>query len=351
MAKTYTDLWKELVSFDSLYAAYLATRKGRRRKIGVMEFEADLEGNLIQLQNELVWRSYRPGGYHSFYVYEPKKRKITALTQYRDRIVQQAIFTLIEPIWESRFISNSYACRVGKGTHAAANKVQSMLKDCLVTYGVVHALKADISRFFASIDHEILKRCIKKRISDHHLLDLIDMIIDGYSEPDTPGVGIPIGNLTSQLFANVYLDELDQWAKCRRREKWYARYMDDFVFIHPEKKHLQALLLDAQEFLGRNLALDTNHKTQVFPVAVRHGRGLDFVGYHLWPHKRRLRRSSVARISRNVRRLSKLYGNGSIDNATVRSKILSYANHARSGDAIGAVEKILSKTTFTRRST
>lgn len=350
MAKTYNNIWQDVISFDALHSAYLRARKGRRYSIQVMRFEADLEGNLIQLHNECVWGSYRMAGYRSFNVYEPKQRKITALKDFRDRVVQQAVYAAIEPIWERRFISDSYACRINKGTHAAADKAQQMLKSCMTEHGKIYALKADISKFFASLDHSILKSLIRKRIAESQMLSLLDMIIDSYSEPLTPGVGQPIGNLTSQLFANIYMDELDQWMKCRKREAYYVRYMDDFVVIHPDKQHLQALLLDAQVFLADRLHLSTNHKTQIFPVSPRNGRGLDFVGYHIWPHKRRLRRSSVSRMARNIRRLSKLYASGRVDIADVKCRVVSYSNHARHGEGLPILNNILQKTTFKRES-
>lgn len=350
MAKTYNNIWQDVIGFDALHSAYLRARKGRRESYGVMLFESDLEGNLIQLQNELIWGSYQMSGYYSFYVFEPKKRKITALREFRDRVVQQAVFFAIEPVWERRFIYDSYACRVGKGTHLAANKAQSMLKECLLKHGMVHALKADISKFFASLDHLVLKTLIRKRLVEPQLLSLLDQIIESYSEPLSDGVGQPIGNLTSQLFANIYMDELDQWMKSRRQERWYVRYMDDFVVIHPDKKHLHDLLSDCQLFLFSHLKLRTNNKTQVFPVAVANGRGLDFVGYHLWPHKRRLRRSSVSRMSRSVRALAKSYSKGLVGFPEVKSRIVSYSNHAKHGGADRALQKILNKVAFKKES-
>lgn len=192
---------------------------------------------------------------------EPRRRKITALILFRDRVVQNAIFAAIEPIWEARFISGSYACRIGKGTHAGANKAQEMLRQCLREHGEVFVLKADISKYFASIDHEILIKLLRRRIADKRIMAVIEEIIRSYSEPETPGKGIPIGNLTSQMFANIYLDALDQWIKCRRQERWYVRYMDDWIVVHPDKRHLQALRIDAEAWLADNLELQTNHKT------------------------------------------------------------------------------------------
>src|SRR5690606_4409329 len=203
MAKTFNNLFENIIQFDELYQAYLSARKGKRRSWPCRHFERNLEGELIQLQNELIWGEYRTGGYREFYVHEPKTRKITALRMFRDRIVQHAIYRQIEPIWEARFIHNSYACRAGKGTHKGIADAQRMLRQCRRQHGQIYCLKADISKFFASMDHGVLKGLIRQRIADARLLAVIDDIIDSYSEPDTPGKGLPIGNLTSQLFANI----------------------------------------------------------------------------------------------------------------------------------------------------
>lgn len=350
MAKTYGGIFERVITFDALYEAYLRARRGKRRTLAVMKFEQRLEEELIQLQNELIWGVYRTGAYRSFYVEEPKRRKITALTRFRDRVVQQALFAELEPIWEARFIGDSYGCRIGKGTHAGADRAQAMLRECLRKHGRIHVLKADMSKYFASIDHAILKKLLRKRLREPRLLAVLDDVIDSYAEPGQPGKGLPIGNLTSQLFANVYLDHLDQWVKCRRRERWYVRYMDDLVVIHPDKAHLQALRLDIERFVGDELALTTNHKTGVFPVAHRRGRGLDFLGYHLWPDRRRLRKASLKRFKRRLRRLQRQHAAGEISLPEVREQLHSWLAHARHGDAQPAVRKALNETVFRRMS-
>lgn len=348
MAKTFNGIFDEIITFEALHAAYMKARKGKRKSWPCRHFERDLEGNLIQLQNELIWGQYCCGPYRSFYVTEPKRRKITALQLFRDRVVQNAIVTAIEPIWEARFIGHSYACRVGRGTHAGADKAQQMLRDCLRQHGRVHVLKADISKYFASIDHEILLGLLRKRIADRRLMAVIENIVCSYSEPGRPGKGLPIGNLTSQLFANIYMDAFDQWMKCRKRERWYIRCMDDFVVVHPDKRHLQALRIDAERWLQDELALSTNNKTSVFPVAHRGGRGLDFLGFHLWPDSRRLRRASLRRFRRQLKQWQADYSRGDIELASIRQNLHSWVNHARHGSAVQALAAMLSKATFRR---
>lgn len=346
--KTHKGLYAQMIGFDALHAAYLSARRGKRRSWPCRRFEQDLEGNLLQLHNELEWDQYRVTGYHAFQIHEPKTRTITALTDFRDRVVQHAMMAVLEPLWERSFISTSFACRQGKGTHAGANKVQAMMRDCLRRHGTLYALKADVRKYFASVDHAHLKRVIRRKIGDPRMLKLIDETIDSYSEPGHPGKGIPIGNLSSQLFANVYLDQLDHWVKHRRTESWYARYMDDFVVLHPCKAHLQALRIDAERYLADNLDLELNHKTGVFPVATRHGRGLDFLGYHLWPHKRRLRKASLKRFKRRVRRLQRLHASGHIPISDVRQQLKSWLAHANHGQATAAVGKFLNQHPFRR---
>lgn len=348
MAKTINNLYGKLIEFDTLYAAYLKARKGKRLSLSCMKFERDLEGNLIQIQNDLIWGTYKTGRYVRFDVFEPKRRKVAALEDFKDRIVHHAICAILNPIYDARFIYDSYACRVGKGTHAGANRTQAMMRECVARYGKLFALKADISKYFASIDHAILKSLIRRKISDTRMLAVIDEIIDSYSEYGRPGKGLPLGNLTSQLFANIYLDALDQFVKNKKQEKWYIRYMDDFVVLHPDKQHLQALRLDIQVWLGEALELSTNHKTGVFPVSIHNGRGLDFLGYHLWPDRRRLRKASLKRFARRLRKLQRQYAAGDIDSRQIKQQIACWSAHARHGDALSALNSILQKHPFIR---
>lgn len=346
--KTHNGLFEYIITFDALYKAYRSARKGKRKSWPCRYFERDLEGNLIQLQNELIWGTYRVGGYKSFLISEPKVRKITALVEFRDRVVQHALMAVLEPIWERSFITHSYACRVGKGTHAGADYAQQAMRECLQKHGKLYALKADVRKYFQSINHESLKRLLRRKISDAKILELLDRIVDSYSEPGTPGVGIPIGNLTSQLFANIYLDALDQHVNCRLSERWYVRYMDDFVVLHYDKQHLQALRLSIEVWLADNLQLELNHKTGVFPIATTHGQGLDFLGYHMWPHKRRLRKGSLCRFKRRVRSLQKKYADNRVDFPEIHQQLTSWVAHAKHGDALPAISQYLKKHPFRR---
>ena len=215
MAKTYNNLFQSIYDFESLHEAYLRARKGKKEHKEVLLFSRDLESHLIELQNELICGNYKTSDYRTFFVYEPKQRLVAALP-FRDRVVQHSIVATIEPIWERRFIHDSYACRVGKGTHAGADRAQSYLRAVQRKHGRVFVFQADISKYFPSIDHNVLKRLLAKRIACVRTLKLLFGIIDSWE--DAPGRGLPIGNLTSQLMANIYLHELDEFVKYQLRE-------------------------------------------------------------------------------------------------------------------------------------
>lgn len=348
MAKTYGSLFPRIYDFQALHAAYRRARAGKRDRPEVQRFEQDLEGNLIELQNELIWGTYRTGQYRTFEVHEPKARKVAALP-FRDRVVQHALVAVIEPLWERRFIADSYACRPGRGTHRGADRAQQMLRQVKRQHGRVCVLKGDVKSYFASIDHEILKRLIRRRIRCGRTLALLDQIIASADQINaTPGVGLPIGNLVSQLAANIYLHELDSFAKHELRERHYIRYMDDFVIVHHDKAHLHQARQRIDEFLQTRLRLQTNAKTQVYPVGLLRGRALDYLGYQIWPTHRRMRRNSIVRISRTLRRLQRLYARGQVGLERVRASIVSWVAHASHAQARGLTSRLLAGARFSR---
>jgi retron-type reverse transcriptase len=343
MAKTYANLYPRIYDFERLYQSFQKARKGKRHVREVIEHGARLEEELIQLQNELIWHRYQTGPYRAFKVYEPKERQVAALP-FRDRVLQHALVSVIEPIWESRFIHDSYACRPGKGTHAGADRAEAFLRQVKRTHGQASALKADISKYFQNVDHAILRRLLAKRIACRDTLALLDGIIDTWE--DSPGCGIPIGNLSSQLFANIYLHELDEFVKYQLRERHYIRYMDDFIIIHPDKAHLQRLRGQIETFLWRQLRLTTNHKTQVFPVRAIAGRPLDFLGYRIWPTHRKLRKDSVRRMKRRLKRMAADYAQGRIGLAQINPRVQSWIAHARHASTWRLRGKLLGSVAF-----
>ncbi|MDY0349066.1 MAG: reverse transcriptase/maturase family protein, partial [Tenuifilaceae bacterium] len=280
--KTYGNLFEEVYQFDQLHEAYLRARAGKRQRADVLLFERNLEGELIQLQNELIWGQYRTGEYRTFYVLEPKRRLVAALP-FRDRVVQHALISILNPIWEKRFIHHSYACRPGRGMHKGADQAQAWLREVQRQHGLVYCLKADIRRYFPSINHEIMIGLLERRIACPRTINLCRDIMASWQP------GLPIGNLTSQLWANIYLHELDIFVKQNLGIKRYVRYMDDFVIVHHDKVFLQDLLEIIAHWLWDVLRLKLNNKTQIFPVSIQHGRALDFLGYRMWTTHRRLR--------------------------------------------------------------
>lgn len=346
--KTFRGMWPQIIDFGSLYQAYIRARRGKRTRAAVQQFELDLEGNLIALQNELIWGEYRTGRPHRFRVYEPKLREVVSLP-FRDRVAQHSLVAAIEPCWERGFIHDSYACRPGRGIHRCADRVQAMMRRVHRQHGHVYALKADVRQYFASIDHAALKALIRRKVACDRTLRLCDEIIDSWAQRVTlEPRGLPIGNLTSQLWANVYLDALDQHVKHGLRVAHYVRYMDDFVVLSHDKAWLQALRIDLERWLADRLGLELNHKTQVFPIGVQSGRGLDFVGYRIWPDHRRLRKSSVRRMRRSLKRMQRMYSRGEITLAEVRQSVQSWVAHASHADTAGLRESLLSSATFQR---
>ena len=348
MAKTYKHLWPEIIDFSSLLDAWARTEKGRRRQRDVLSFKANLEPNLIEIQNSLIHKTYQTGPYHTFYVYEPKQRTVASLPL-KDRVVQHALVSAIEPIFEARFIEQSFACRPNKGAHKGADKVQAYMREVKRDHGQVYALKADVAKYFPSVCHDVLRRLLRRRIACPDTLWLLDQIIASTDDADSllPR-GIPIGNLTSQLFANIYLHELDAFVKQDLREPRYARYMDDFVVIHHDKGHLHGVRADIEHFLWSELGLRTNSKTQVFPIQKSGGRGLDFLGYRIWPTHRALRKDSIQRMKKKMKHMARLYGLGQLEMPAIEAVIRSWVGHAEHADTYDLRRNVLGSASFRR---
>ncbi len=265
-----------------------------------MVFERNLEDNLLSLRDDLITVRYRHGPYHRFVVFDPKQRTIHKAAV-RDRVVHQALVNIIEPLFESKFIYDSYSCRVGKGTHAAVSRLRTfLLRASQNGTNTVYAVKCDVRKFFDSIDHNILLGLLRKHVQDHRLMKLLEQIIVGFSTG--PGKGIPLGNLTSQLFANIYLHELDWHIKHKLRIRHYVRYCDDFVMLTSSRSKGFGLAQAADAFLRLNL------KVELHPNKV-HVRtwtqGIDFLGYVLMPHATVLRPKTKTRALARVTKENK----------------------------------------------
>lgn len=285
----------DVVTVERVFAAWGRFRRGKRSRPDVLQFEHHLEDNLFGLHQELADGAYRHASYVPFKISDPKPRQIHKATV-RDRVVHQLIVSSIEPLFERQFIYDSFSCRRHKGTHAAVQRLRRFLGQASHNNTqTVYVLKCDVKKFFASVDHEVLLELLAQRIGDPRLLGLLEGIINSLGNSHKRGM--PLGNLTSQLFANVYLHELDWFVKHNLRQKHYIRYCDDFVIVGSDRAHLQSLVEPIEQFLATRLRL------QIHPqkVSVRSWhQGVDFLGYVLKPHCTLLRTVTKRRVLARV---------------------------------------------------
>ena len=289
MPKRHGNLYPQICTIEALHRGYLAGRRGKRNRSPVARFEANLGAELAQLAEELQAGTYAPMPYRQFYVYSPKKRQISA-PAFRDVVVQHAICAVIYPLFDAGFIHDSYGCRVGKGTHRAANRAQQFLRQ--VEPGSF-LLQMDIRKFYYRIDRAILRQALERKIKDACLVDLIMLFADT-PEP----LGLPIGNLLSQLLALIYLDALDHFIKRDLGCKRYVRYVDDFiVFGLGSRAEADAMRQKIGDFLATKLHLEFS-RYSIQPVS----RGVNFVGFRTWRSTRFVRRHSLHTFSRSLKR-------------------------------------------------
>lgn len=333
MPKTHGDLYDQIIDFDNLVAAFQLARKGKRYATVPARFSARREEELINLHNHLVHGTWRPSPLREFVVTEPKLRLIHA-PPFEDRVVHHAICRVIEPLFERKFIYDSYACRKGKGHLAAAQRVQTHLRRTKRNWGEVWVLKADIRRFFPSIDHAALLYEAARTIGDERALSLLESIITGSGFDDH---GLPIGSLISQLMANVMLNRLDHIAKDQHGLRYYVRYMDDIVVLAPSKAEAwQALDVIAAELEAMNLLL--NPKTAIFPAQ----RGVDFCGYRIWATHMLPRKRTTKRARRDFRKLAKRYAQGRAELSDVHTRVVSYLAYTKHCQAQRTTDELLS---------
>lgn len=326
-------LAEAMADYANVQKAYNKARKCKRYRKDVLLFTKDKEDNLETVRNDILGLSYEPSEYRYFKVYEPKERQIMALPFY-DRVVQHAINNVLEPIFNQRFIFHSYACRKTKGMHAASDTLQEWLYEWQKFHPdqPIYAIKADIHHYFQSINHDVLKAELRKVIKDAGALVLIDRIIDHNGQmPD--GVGIPVGNLTSQLFANIYLNKLDQYIKHTLGAKYYMRYMDDFIILSPDKEQLRRWLADIERFLRDELKLELNPKTTILAAK----NGIDFVGYKHRATHRKVRPDSIKRIKKTIKK----YESGKITKEQLQKSIASWTGHAGHADSYNLQKKVI----------
>jgi len=286
--KRVGNLFDKIFTKEALFQAYLDARKGKRSKRSTFEFETNLGGNLAQLLDEIHGGIYHPRPYHTFFVYEPKRRLIHA-PAFRDRVVQHAIYRVIAPLFDKTFVADSYACRIGYGTHRAANAVQKILQ---TVDPASYVLQLDIRKFFYRIDRNILRAVIEKKIKDARLIDLMMLFAD---HADT--TGIPIGNLLSQLYALIYLNTVDQFIKRTLKVKYYLRYVDDMLLIGLTREQALAHKAAIIDYLQTNLRLELSRSS-----LYRAHKGINFVGYRTWRRRRFIRKHSLYKFRHSVLR-------------------------------------------------
>lgn len=315
MGQKYKHLYDKITTFDNLWQASRNARKGKRNKIDVLEFEYNLEENLFRIQEELITETYEFGNYIHFTITEPKKREISAAS-YRDRVVHHAICNIIEPILDKAMIYHSYACRINKGMHKAQDIAQRYIRS------QKWVLKLDIRKYFFTVDHQILMTAIRKKISDKKVLKIIEKVLATYQSPDNYYFpfdgdnsanrkrrrGLPIGNLTSQLFANYYLTAMDRFIKDELKVKPYLRYMDDCLCFGNSKQEMLAYRYSIQKYLEKLRLKIHPEKTQIFPAK----NGVKFLGFTIYPSFRRIRRENLKRFKKKFKRRINKYENEEI---------------------------------------
>ena len=312
MGKKHRNLIGQIADMENLRKAYERTARGKKRTFGYLEFKEFAEANLLRVQEELLDGGYRIGSYRQFTVYEPKARLISAL-DFKDRLVQHAVCNIISPIFERGLLPQTFACRVGLGTHAGVRFIQAKLRYTEAKY----FLKTDYSKFFPSIDRAVLHTMIDRKIDCAKTLDILREIIP------TTGQGIPIGSLTSQLFANVYGNAADRFVHFDLGHRHWARYMDDIVVLGDDRHQLMDSFLRLNDFSMEHLKLRIG-KWQVSPVQ----RGVNFLGYRIWPTHKLLRKDSVLRAKRKV---ANFMHHG--DMHGLQKFAASWAGHAQWADA------------------
>ena len=261
----------------------------------MQEFSYALEENLLAIAQELRGGKYLPDAYVSFYVRDPKLRHIHKASV-RDRLVHQALFRVLYPLFDLTFIYDSYSCRVGKGTHRGVRRLEAFARKASANHTrIVYALQCDIRKFFDCIDHGILTELLRHRVADPDTQGLIADILSSFES--SPGKGLPLGNVTSQLFANVYLNEFDHWAKHSLKARFYIRYCDDFVILHESSEHLRGIIPSIQKALANLLRLELHpRKTSIRKLR----QGIDFLGYVVRPHATTLRTKTKRRMLRKL---------------------------------------------------
>lgn len=320
VSKTLRNCYYRKLTYENLYNAYLRACNNKGTKANVIRFGIDLETNLASIYDCLYNNRYKPSSYREFVIYEPKERLIKSLP-FRDRIIHQwYVEEFIKPYIVPRFIKDTYACIVNRGVHEAARTLQSYMRKMKCKYGDYYIIKFDISKYFYSISKDVLFEIMSKYISDKYLLNLTKSIIY-----DNVEYGLPIGNYTSQYFANIYLSELDYYVKFDLKIKYYCRYMDDFVILVSDKGRARGVFCLIENFVNNKLKLKLNRKSRYYPSKF----GCDFCGYVIYEEYKKLRKRSIKEMKKKI----KLWEDGKVGYETVLASFVSWKGHASHCDS------------------
>ena len=304
------DLWQELCSYENLILAFKKARKHKTKKDYVIDFENNPENNILLLRSELLLCSYNPKPLKTFIVRDPKTRKISK-SDFRDRVVHHALCNIMEPIFEKIFIFDSYANRKGKGTLKALQRFdyfkrkvsKNSTRNCFV-------LKCDIKHYFENVNHKILLEIIRKKIRDEKIIWLIKIILQNHKIGGRSNLGMPLGNLTSQFFANVYLNELDQFVKHNLKATYYIRYVDDFVILSENYQLLQKYNQAINKFLAENLRIELHpDKSKIIKLY----KGVNLLGFRVFYYHKLLRKANKRKFYRKLREQLESYKNKEIN--------------------------------------
>ncbi|MEK6933333.1 MAG: reverse transcriptase/maturase family protein [Nanoarchaeota archaeon] len=332
--KTYTQLYERLCSYENLNLAFEKASRGKSKKKYVLDFEKNLRANLLQLQQELLSFSYCPRKLKRFIIRDPKTRAIHAST-FRDRLIHHALVNILEPIFEKIFIHDSYASRKDKGTHQAVKRFIIFMRKVsrngrrirkLWSNNSVqgYVLKADIRKYFDEVDHEVLLGIIGRKVKDDRVLWLVKVILDNFENP-MKGKGMPLGNYTSQFFANVYLNELDYFVKHSLKAKFYIRYVDDFVILHREKKLLEHYKKRIIRYL---LCLRlTLHPDKSNIISLKDG--ITFLGYRIFYYYRLLRKRNLRHFKKEFSAYLQLYRKGFMTKKMLKKQLQDWFGYAQ----------------------
>lgn len=338
MPKTIRNVWDSHLTFEKLIEAHERARDGKTTIDEVLKFEINLETNISNMLRQIENNTYKFGKYKTFTIYEPKKRTIKSLP-YKDRIVHQwYVEEFIKPYMMPRFITHTYACLENRGGHKAVDDLQKMMRIMKRNYGNYYVLKCDISGYFYNINRNILYEIMQRKISDKKLLKFTKLVIFDDDEIK----GIPIGNYTSQFFANIYLNELDHYVKEVLQIRFYLRYMDDFIILCKNKAEAKNLYMIIEKFINEKLDLEFNRKSKYYPSKL----GVDFCGYITYETHRKLRKRSKATMRKKIKKWNKEYEEGVLDIESVQKSWNSWLGHISHANTYNLMKRYKDKMIF-----